>query len=507
MDKEETQIDYDFSEDVLSEEEARELAKIQKEFLKSYADSKDKLTVEEWLPNELQKQLPERTHEEIQEMSNDIIDSLKVTEEKKESLQQAIASGRSKESWLASDLTKYTSCMSAQEGAEYLRTLDEAIANANREMSNAITTKMGNISQNPNLDGFIAEEYHANSYNMKVKSTGGELYAEVLKPEPGKTYGKNSVDIVLKDGSGKIVSRYQAKYGATAEDTIRMIKEGNYRGQQLLVPEGQVEAVQKAFPNRKVSSILSDGKNTSKPLTKEQAKALQEQAQSGNSLETNWNEYATKDIALGIGKQAGYACLQGAIVGAGMNIATKVWNGEEIDGEEVVETAITTGADFGVKTATAGALKVAAEKEVIKVLPKGPGSTNILTNVAFVAVENVKVLGKVATGEVTVKEGIDKMQQTTASCVAGIAASKTGKAIGKAIGTVFGPVGRVVGGFVGGAVGYVAGSKVGETVVKGAQKVRDTIKEKVDTFIGSAVDTVKDTVSGIFSGVASLFGF
>lgn len=507
MGKEETQVDYDFSENVLSEEEAKELTKIQKEFLKSYADSKDKLPVEEWLPNELQKQLPEWTHEEIQEMSNDIIDSLKVTEEKKESLQQAIASGRSKESWLASDLTKYTSCMSVQEGAEYLRTLDKAIASANREMADAITTKMGNISQNPNLDGFIAEAYHANSYNMKVKSTGGELHAEVLKPDPGKTYGKNSVDIVLKDGSGKIVSRYQAKYGATAEDTIRMIKEGDYRGQQLLVPEEQVDAVRKAFPNRKVSSVISDGKNTSKPLTKEQAKALQEKAQSGNSLDTNWNEYAAKDIALGIGKQAGYACLQGAIVGAGIDIATKVWNGEEIDGGEVVETAITTGADFGVKTATAGALKVVAEKEVIKVLPKGPKGTNILTNVAFVAVENAKVLGKVATGELTVKEGVDKMQQTTVSCVAGMAASTKGAAVGAAIGTVLGPVGTAVGGVVGGAVGYVAGSKVGEAVVKGAQKVRDTIREKVDSFVGSAVDTVKSTASSIFSGIASLFGF
>ena len=73
---------------------------------------------------------------------------------------------------------------------------------------------------------------------------------------------------------------------------------------------------------------------------------------------------------MGIGKQAGAAALQGAVIGAGMTVAQKVWNGEEIDGQEVVEAALTGGADFGVKAATAGALKVASEKEILSVIPK-----------------------------------------------------------------------------------------------------------------------------------------
>lgn len=190
--------------------------------------------------------------------------------------------------------------------------------------------------------------------------------------------------------------------------------------------------------------------------------------------------------------------MQGAAVGAGMAIATKVWNGEPIDGEEVVETAIVSGADFGVKTATAGALKAASEKGILKVIPKGTkGST--FANIAFVAIENVKVLGKVATGELTAKEGLDAMEQTTASCVAGIAASTKGAAIGATIGSVLGPVGTAVGG----TIGYMAGSKVAQTVVKGVQKVRDKAVEVVKS-VGSAV------VGGIKSvarGFASLFGF
>ena len=39
-------------------------------------------------------------------------------------------------------------------------------------------------------------------------------------------------------------------------------------------------------------------------------------------------------------KQAGQAALMGAAVGVGFDIAQKVWNGEDIKGEELVETAL-----------------------------------------------------------------------------------------------------------------------------------------------------------------------
>lgn len=502
MDNQLDLYEHDFSERVISQEEAKEISKIHRDFLESYAESKDKMPVDEWLPQVLHKQLPDRTDVEIHEMSTEIIKSLKVAEEMKVSQQRAIEQGRSKESWFASTVMQATSHMSAQESAKYLQGLDDAVRNANEAMYDTITTKAGLPNQNRNLDGFIAEQHHVNSYNMKSQATGGDLHAEVLKPKPGEAYKKNSVDIVIKDSNGKIVSRYQAKYGATAEETIRMIKNGDYRGQQLIVPADQVEAVQKAFPDRKVSSTIGDGNTTSKPLTKEEAKELQEKAQKGNFLDADWNDFVAKDIAIGIGKQAGYACLQGAAVGAGMAVATKVWNGEPIDAEEVVETAIVSGADFGIKTATAGALKVASEKGILKVIPKGTkGST--FANIAFVAIENVKVLGKVATGELTPKEGLDVMQQTTVSCVAGLAASAKGAAIGATIGSVFGPVGAAVGGFTGGTIGYMAGSKVGEVVVKGAQKVRDAAVEVVKS-VGSAVVS---GVKAVASGFASLFGF
>ena len=497
-------IDIDYTS-VIVENDAKELKQLQQKFIKSFIDNKDKLDIGQWLIAELKDNLPEKSELEIKEISNEIIETIKINEEKQKSLAKAIENGRSKESWFASNLKQSTSHMTNAQIAEYLQELDKAIKDSNQAMYDTITTKSGAINQNFNLDGFIAEQHHANSFNLEATIKGSELRAEVLVPKEGQTYAKNSVDIVVKDKAGKIIQRYQAKYGKTAKETIKMINKGDYNNQRLLVPAEQVDEVQKAFPNKTVVSAVEAGNVKGKGLEKPGAKELQNEAQSGKWNEINWNEYKTKDLAIGIGKQAGYAAIQGAAIGVGIDIATKVWNGEEIKAEEVVEQALVSGADFGIKAATAGALKVGVEKGVVKMIPKGtPAGT--IANIAYVAIENVKVLGKVATGELTVKEGLDKMEQTTVATVAGIAAGAKGTAIGASIGSVLGPVGTVIGGFVGGTVGYIAGSKVAETAVKGVQKVREKareiVKEVRSTFISgakSALNSAKSFARSVFS--------
>ena len=504
--KEEYEFDLLLDEEdglILVEEECKELKPIVEDFVKSYS-ANPTAPVESWLIPKMQEQLPERSHEEIVAMVDEIVATIKASEEKKASLEKAIDSGRSKESWFASEAKKATSAMSTQEAAKYLTNLDMALQQANESLYRTITTQAGTVSQNPRLDGFIAEQYHAQTFNMNAEATGSPYRAKVLEPN-GNGYAKNSVDIVIVDGEGKVVRRYQSKYCKDAKATEQAFEHGDYRGQQKLVPEGQEGDIAK-----KSTTVLEapDG-TTSNPLTKSRAEQMRDEAQSGNWNDLNWNEYAAKDLAIGIGKQAGYAALQGAAIGVGFDVAQKLWNGESIDADEVVETAIVSGADFGVKAAAAGALKVGVEKEIIKVFPKGtPAGT--IANIAYVAIEDVKVLGKMATGELTMKEGIEKLEQTTVSTAAGLVAMGKGAAVGAAMGTVFGPVGTAVGGFIGGTVGYMAGSKVGEAVVKCAQKVRDGAKKVAKTVVSGVKSVASSVASGVKSfcrGVASFFGF
>ena len=64
-------------------------------------------------------------------------------------------------------------------------------------MINVVTTQAGTINQNPNLDGFIAEQELVNTFNANASLENSNFRARVLQPDAGQTYGKNSVDIAV----------------------------------------------------------------------------------------------------------------------------------------------------------------------------------------------------------------------------------------------------------------------------------------------------------------------
>ena len=487
----------DIFEPVISEYNAPALHNVIKDFVKSYIDNKDK-PVENWLGNKMQEYLPEKTSEEIKSMTDEIINTIELNEKKKASLQKAIDRGQNKESWFAGEVKKVTSVMSTQKSAEYLKNLDDALAGANDELHKTIITQAGNINNNPCLDGFIAEQYHAQTFNMNAEAAGSPYRAKVLEPD-GNRYTKNSVDIVIFDGDGKIAKRYQSKYCKNSDATMKAFKHGDYRGQQKLVPADQKAEIHSK--GVKCTSVIEIDGVSSNPLSKSKAEEMRDKAQSGNLENLNWNEYKIKDLAIGIGKQAGYAALQGAAIGAGFDIAKKLCNGEEINGEEVIETAIKSGADFGVKAATAGALKVAAEKGIINLTK----NMSTLTNIAHVAVENIKIAGKVVTGELTVNEGVEKIQETTISTTTAIMTMGKGAAIGRTVGRVFGFPGQVIGGFVGGTIGYMAGSETGKKISKGVNKLCDGAKKVVKTVESVFVNGAKAFAGGIKSFLSAVF--
>lgn len=245
---------------ILLEQECEELKPVIKEFVECYVQNENR-PVEEWLTPKLQEQLPDRKKEEIQLMVEEIVSTIKNNEEKQESLSKAVNMGRSKESWLASELKKATSSMSAKESVQYLKELDSSLEKANISLNRTITTQSGNVNQNPCLDGYIAEQYHAQTFNLNAQAKGSEYRAKVLEPE-GKAYAKNSVDIVIVDGNDKVVKRYQSKYCKDAKATERAFEQGDYRGQQKLVPEDQQSKIIK----KSTTVIEAPDGTTSKPF-------------------------------------------------------------------------------------------------------------------------------------------------------------------------------------------------------------------------------------------------
>lgn len=449
----------------------------------------------ELLCKKMKENLPDHSEEEVKGYAEEIVETVQTNEANLSELREHTRSGKTQAGWLNQKIKSALAFMSQKKQTEYLNGLDEAIKNANENFSKTIHNINGEINQLPNLDGLLAEQYHAQTYNLDAAVKNLSDRANVPQVNT-----RNSMDIGVRETPGGVPdARYQLKYGKTSKETIDYIKKGDYRNQRLIVPAEQVEEVQAAFPGRKVSAEINFDGAKGKQLTKAEAKQFQEEAQNGNWQDFNWNEYALRDLAKGVAKQAGNAALIGAGVGAGFEIIGKLHNGEDIDPKGVAKAALENGADFGVKAFVAGALKVAAEKGFIGAIPKGiPGAQ--FANIAFIGVENIKVMYSIAKGKYNVSEGLRKMADVTISAVGGIIGGAKGAALGAKAGAAVGcilpgagnAIGAAVGAAVGGIVGYMAGSAAGKAVKTGAKKAAS-----------AAVSACKKIGASISGGVKS----
>ena len=491
-------VDEDY-QPIVSPQEAEEMTPIMADFVKEVGEAGEGAALQSCLEQKMKSYLPETSDMEIKKIAEDIIRTVNVVEENKKTLDWYKREGGTRERWILKQLTNATSDMTTQQSTQYCKALDTAIRDANEKMLQTVTTRSGAINKNPCLDGYIAEQHHADTFNLKAQEAGSPYRAEVLKPD-GKVYNKNGVDIVIKDiRTNKTVKRYQSKYCQDSNATAKAFENGDYRGQQKLIPEDQ------AIGKKHTTTIEAPDGTKSEPLSKAAAKQMQEEAQKNQKAPAyDWNKFDIKNVAKGIADETVKAGCMGAGIAAGAAILDEIVSNKEIEPSRVAEAAVKGGADASVKAALAGALKVGAEKNIIKAIPKGtPAAT--LAAVATVAVENAKILYEAATERIAPSEAVEKMVDTTASTVMGIAASVKGAEIGAAIGTVFGPVGTAVGSVAGGIIGGMAGSAVGKTianvgkkVVNVAGKALETIGEglkKAGGFFQKVFTANKDTVT------------
>lgn len=494
----------------LSEQEVKSFKLLLEKFMQSYSAKPQNISDKDWLKTQLQEELPSLTNEEAEKMSLEAFDSIAEFDKNLISINAACDSGTNKEDWFANKIAEASTGVSVIEYGNYLQGIDTAISNGNSQMLRAVTTNAGEISQCLNLDGFIAEQNHVNTFNMQAALANSPFRAEVKVPEAGETYGLNSFDTVITDAStGKIIHQYQFKFGADAKSTIALIKDGNYNNQRIVVPAEQVAEVQKAFPGKSVEAYIGGTDAVpvrSKELTKQQVKDLQLDAQQKNSIPSNdWNKYSNFELAKNIGLQAGLVGVQGAAITTGFNLVAKVLSGEKIETNEMVNIALTSGADAGVKAATAGALKAGVEKGVIGLIPKGT-PIGIIADIACLGIENAKILGKLASGELTVMQALDRMGRTSTAMIYGMSWGAKGMAIGAAALAWIPVVGPIVGGIVGGMVGYMAGSKVGSAIYTGVSKVYSTAKSVAKATWSGIKSVGRSIGSGLKSLGRKIFG-
>lgn len=461
----------------LTEQEVKELRPIYRDFVKAFRENMDKPD-SGWMEKLLEKYLPGTPKEDIRRMAKETRETIRKND--------AARKGGDK-------LEQMGSAVNAVQKSGYLKEIDRTLEEANDRLLDTVMRKNLDVNKNPNLDGFIAERYHVETFNVNAAVKKSPWRARV--EEPIGAYGKNSVDAVIyhKDNPSKIAQRYQFKYGADAKATERMWNNGNYKFQRFLVPEGQSQEI-----SSKAVEVLEspDGKVRSTALSKADAKKMQENAQKLDAVKNDLTfekDVAVKDLAPELGKQGVQSFLMGGIYAAGKETFSQWKHGETLDVKKIGKSSLEGGGDFAAKQTLASFLKVGSEKGIINVIPKGT-SMETITSISCAFIEDAKIAIKVGKGELTAAEGAEQAVETTVSTGAGVLAAGKGAEIGKWLGSLGGAaiasfvaspaagavgakVGEVVGEVVGGSIGYLVGSGAAENFVKGAKEMLNNLTE------------------------------
>ena len=536
----------------------RKTEEIIKKFLRSYAEnekSQDKKDLKTWLIFELQNELPNKKVKDIEKIATELISGIEVYYQKKKEVEKYQSLGITNGDYIGNQilekvaneieeaeivdtkeviedmkeasniLSQYNETMIYETAAikeaqlvanvlstksvnNYIDTVNTTIDNANKTMMKSVTTKAGTINQNPNLDGFIFEEYHAGTFNIDAAVKQKSYYAEALKPELGETYGKNSVDLVIKDDAGKYVKKYSAKAYKNANETAKSFYDKitgyKYKGQSKLVPTDQTNEIANSADKIKYNNVESKG------ITKSEIKDIQNDLQSENKKADIFNfkkDVSTISISKQIGKQAMLNGTMGLGIGMAANIGTKIIQGKEVEVEEIIEVGIKTGGSVGLSTAVAGGIRVAVEKEII------PAMSN--STIGAIAASSMDIIGtacKLGSGEISLGEAVKEVGTSISSAYSAIVSSSFGyTATIAAVGMVglgtLGTVGTVIGtgvALVAGAVCGTIGSKIGEEIANGVGTIAEKVVDKAVKVVKEGIDKVKNIANGVINKVQSI---
>ena len=540
----------------------RKTEEIIKKFLKSYAEnekSQDKKDLKTWLILELQNELPNKKVEDIEKIATELIAGIEIYYQKKKEVEKYQSVGITNGDYIGNQilekladeieeaeiidtkeviedmkeasnvLSQYNETMIYETAAikeaqlvanvlstksvnNYIDTVNTAIDNANKTLVESVTTKTGNINQNPNLDGFIFEEYHAGTFNIDAAVKQKPYHAKALKPEIGETYGKNSIDLIVED-SGKYVKKYSAKAYKNAKESAKAFYDKitgyKYKFQSKLVPTDQVGDIANSVDKIKYNNVESKG------ITKSEIKNIQNDLQSGNKKADIFNfkkDVNTISISKQIGKQAMLNGTMGSILAMGTNIGINVIQGKEVEAEEVIEIGIKTGASMGMATAVAGGIRVAVEKKVIPAVFSRMLTNNTIGAIATASMDIIGTAFKLGSGEISLGEAVKDVGSSISAGYGAIISSGIGISGGMALagmiglGTI-GTVGTILTGglaLIGGAVCGVVGSKVGGAIANGIGAVAGAIVDGAVGIVKVGKEVIKSVASGIWNGVKTV---
>lgn len=357
--------------------------------------------------------------------------------------------------------------------AEFVKGLQEAIQRANDAIARTAVAKANmKLAQ---AQGFVAEHWHAGTFNIDAYKKGLSHLLEAVVPE---STSHGAADIVVRaKKTGEVLQAIQAKYNQTAGETMQQLSKTKYDGMHAkLVPEGQGATVRDLATQRAetwkginadkeysaqhtaqtANETINQDSVSSTAASREHMENVTQRAQRGKSPIVMDDVFTWREVA-------GKAAIGGA-VGAGIGFAiaaaphvlsaARAWKqGQRLSDAEFQRILLDGAKDAslaalwsGLQGAVASALVHAAARGALgsALAAIGPGPVGAVT---VLAVQGLREGIALYRGDITVGEFADRMITTAAVSAGGVA--------GAAIGQALIPV-PVVGALVGSMVGSLA---------------------------------------------------
>lgn len=453
----------------MEETECYRLNQELRENLVSYQNRSKKISEKEWLEELILKRCPHIDKEEAKKAAEEIVESLMVCERNLISIETAAQTGVSKEKWLESRLQESAIGMSPAKYSEVLQQAEAMLYEQNQEITEAVSgSSDGHILLNSDLNTHMREPTFACTVELK-----GYLEGKPIKVEVQRANTADSMEVWVKDirEKGEVVEKYQMKFGEDAKATIRLIEEETYPNQKIIVPSEQLFEIEEYFCSRHSHQLISDHIELNgvkgKAFTIEELKELYRKSQKEQVMTAQNDYYATKEYAHEIGKQVGVMALQMAAVMTGMDMVSKVCQGNEGQTNELAECALKTEQDNGVKAVTSGTLYTVIQSGGLAFLKNW--SCHVIANLVFAGMEHAKVLLKIGQNQLSAIKGLEQMGKVTFSMIGGVGCIALAKEV--LMRDSFASIMGVGIGLAAGMIGYAAGTDIGDISYCAAKKL------------------------------------
>jgi hypothetical protein len=289
-----------------------------------------------------------------------------------------------------------------------------------------------------------------------------QFCSEVARAAEAFDKNYESLTSFCRDGHNKNQWLYRKIQGRIASNTFQ-------RTESSMLADIEEQSHALNICNCKLHELMHSNK-TADGLVKSISREFKTQLKAAVAPELKIASKNVQEAAYSLGKNAVWSGIGGAIVSSAVYMVKQKANKQEIKTEEAVGAALTSGSDAGIKILTAAAIKVGLRKGFIPLLAKSTPAA-VITNIACVGIENLKIMAKYSRNEISALEAMNSIAKTSVTMFYGLGWSAEGAVLGASFFSFLPVVGTIIGSVFGGMVGYIAGNTFGEGVFAGAKKL------------------------------------